>query len=255
MLATMTAILALSWTFAKSPGEKLLEEAKRGRTSSIQKLVVGANALDINYRDENGWTALFYAIRGGHEKTAFWLLEHGASPRRTTADGESALIVATQYRRQAILRRLLSDQSLDVETRDVRGWSAHTWAVFLRFDDGIDLLRGAGAMESPPTGPLPFLRALDEGVIVPTVKKSVQPSYTDGAMDRQVQGEVVIDIVIRKDGTPLLIGVSRSLDPELDRKAMEAASEWLFEPATLNGTPVDMVGEIVVRFNILERRR
>lgn len=255
MLAMMTAMLVLSWGSAQSPGDKLLEEAKRGGTGSIRKLVDEATSLDVNYQDEYGWTALLYAIRGGYDKTTSWLLEHGAKPGRTTADGESALIVATQYRRQQILRRLLSEPSLDIEARDDLGWSAYTWAVFLRFEEGIDLLRGAGAKESPPTEPLPFPNVMDEGVMAPKLRKSVQPEYIDAALNRQVQGEVVIDVLVRKDGTTLLIRVTRPLDPEIDRKAMEAASQWLFEPATLNGTPVEVVVVIAISFNILERRK
>jgi protein TonB len=44
--------------------------------------------------------------------------------------------------------------------------------------------------------------------------------------------------VVAPNGRPRNIRVQRSLGMGLDEKAIEAVSQWRFQPATLNGQPV-----------------
>jgi protein TonB len=92
---------------------------------------------------------------------------------------------------------------------------------------------------------------MGSGITSPVVLHSVQPNFTDDALARKIQGEVIVEIVILKDGSVRPVRVLRSLSADLDQRALEAASQWKFIPGKLQGEPVDVIAEIAVSFNIL----
>jgi TonB family protein len=51
----------------------------------------------------------------------------------------------------------------------------------------------------------------------------------------KVQGKVVTEVIIRRDGTVGAVRVVRSLDPGLDLKAIDAVRQWLFVPGKFQG--------------------
>ncbi len=75
--------------------------------------------------------------------------------------------------------------------------------------------------------------------------RKVDPKYPQTLIKENVDGEVVLYAIIRKNGTVDSIQVVHSVDPQLDRNAMEALSRWEFSPALRDGQPVDL--EAVVR--------
>ena len=52
------------------------------------------------------------------------------------------------------------------------------------------------------------------------------------------------------DGQPYNIKVVRALGKGLDEKAVEAVSQWKFEPATKNGKPVAVFIDVEVKFHL-----
>ena len=64
-------------------------------------------------------------------------------------------------------------------------------------------------------------------------------------------GTVDLEVIILKDGTVGPVRVIKSLDPELDQKAIEAVQRWLFVPGKFRGEPVDVIASIAVDFNLL----
>ena len=77
------------------------------------------------------------------------------------------------------------------------------------------------------------------------------PSYTDDAIRAKVQGTVVLQAVIRKDGRVDRFKVVRGLGYGLEETAIqEIATRWKFRPGTLNGRPVDVLATIEVSFNL-----
>lgn len=110
--------------------------------------------------------------------------------------------------------------------------------------EGPGLGEGAGG----GTGGGPY--RLGGGVEPPVPIRNVRPDYTREALLRQLEGEVVLEVVVRRDGSVDQIRVRRSLDPGLDGKAMEAARQWRFIPGKLKGQPVDVVVDIVVAFKL-----
>jgi len=86
-------------------------------------------------------------------------------------------------------------------------------------------------------------------VTAPRVVTEVKPTYTNEALLRKIQGTVVLELIVTRDGTPSHIQVVQSLDPEgLDEQAVAAASRWRFEPGRLAGAPVDVVVTIMLDF-------
>jgi TonB family protein len=87
------------------------------------------------------------------------------------------------------------------------------------------------------------------GVSPPRVIRQVKPSYTPGALLEKIQGTVVVELVVDRNGDPGRIHVVRSLDPEgLDQQAIVAVGQWRFEPGRLAGTPVDVLVTIALDF-------
>jgi periplasmic protein TonB len=88
------------------------------------------------------------------------------------------------------------------------------------------------------------------GVEPPRLIKEVRADYTDQARRANVSGEVVLEIVVRRDGTVGDIRVLQRLGSGLDQRAIEAVRQWRFAPARLKGAPVDVIVEVAVEFKL-----
>jgi protein TonB len=87
-----------------------------------------------------------------------------------------------------------------------------------------------------------------EPLAAPVPVAKADPKYPPELIKGHVHGEVVLYAIIRKDGSVDSIQVVRSLDPQLDRNAMDALGEWKFRPATRAGVPVDLEAVIHIPF-------
>ena len=85
---------------------------------------------------------------------------------------------------------------------------------------------------------------------LPTILFKVDPQYSEEARRAQYQGTVVLEVIIRSDGTLEILRVVRSLDFGLDENAIQALKQWKFRPGMRNGQPVDVVLNIEVNFNL-----
>jgi len=92
---------------------------------------------------------------------------------------------------------------------------------------------------------------MGSGVVPPVLRHQIRPSYTDHALAKKIQGSVTLEIVIRRDGKVGDVRVVRSLDGELDQKAIQAVRQWLFAPGRFQGQPVDVLAEVQVAFTLL----
>ena len=77
---------------------------------------------------------------------------------------------------------------------------------------------------------------------------TVDPKYPPDTMLEHITGEVVLYAIIRKDGSVDSIQLVRSLDPRLDRAAMDALAQWRFRPGSRGGKAVDLEAVIHVPF-------
>jgi protein TonB len=116
---------------------------------------------------------------------------------------------------------------------------------------GIGPGRGPGLGDGSGGGTGGLAYRAGGSVTSPHVILEVKPTYTNRAMLDRIEGSVMLELIVRADGIPTNIRVTRSLDPDgLDGEAVRAASQWRFEPGRLNGTPVDVVVSIQIDFHI-----
>lgn len=116
---------------------------------------------------------------------------------------------------------------------------------------GIGSGRGSGLGSGSGGGAGGGVYRLGAGVTPPTVILQVQPTYTSEAMRTRVQGAVVLQGVVRRNGMATDLRVVRSLDPGgLDEQALLAVRQWRFSPGRSGGAPVDVWVTIVVDFAI-----
>ena len=79
----------------------------------------------------------------------------------------------------------------------------------------------------------------------------VQPVYPESAKAAGAQGTVLLYAVVGMDGKPLQLQVLNSqVNPDLARAAVEAVSQWRYQPTLLNGEPVEIDTTIQVRFTL-----
>jgi protein TonB len=90
------------------------------------------------------------------------------------------------------------------------------------------------------------------GVTLPRVLHEERPQYTSDAMRAKVQGTVLLECVVRPDGSVGDVQVVRSLDPTfgLDQQAVTAARKWRFAPGTRLGEPVPVLITIELTFTL-----
>ena len=98
----------------------------------------------------------------------------------------------------------------------------------------------------PPEGPF----RVGAEVRPPSIIDRVEPQYTDEARDAHLRGTVVLQAIIRKDGTVDIQRIVHSLGLGLDESAITALKQWRFQPGTKNGVPVDVSLNIEVNFNL-----
>jgi len=80
----------------------------------------------------------------------------------------------------------------------------------------------------------------------------VEPEYPKVAKAAHVQGDVVLDILIDKEGKVSDLKVV-SGHPLLIQSAMDAVRQWRYRPYIIGGEPVAVDGRVTVKFQIPEK--
>ena len=78
------------------------------------------------------------------------------------------------------------------------------------------------------------------------------PAYPQVAQQQGVQGTVMLDTIVGKDGRVLEVRPT-SGPPELTAAAVDAVKNWRFSPFTLNGDAVEVETTIEVEFRLKDR--
>jgi len=84
---------------------------------------------------------------------------------------------------------------------------------------------------------------------LPVLVKDVLPRYPDIAREAQLEGDVLLRVLVGKDGRVLDVHVDASV-PMLDLAAIEAARQWVFKPAFANNHSVAVWITRRVRFRL-----
>jgi TonB family protein len=75
--------------------------------------------------------------------------------------------------------------------------------------------------------------------------------YSEEAKQQHIEGDAVVRVVFRANGTMDVIGLVRGLGHNLDQPALDAARGVRFQPALdAGGRPIDFPTNIIVHFII-----
>jgi TonB family protein len=74
--------------------------------------------------------------------------------------------------------------------------------------------------------------------------------YTEAARIARIQGMVIIEAVIDRNGYVTEARILKSLPLGLDQSALQAIRQWRFKPGTLNGSPVPVLYNLTIQFHL-----
>jgi protein TonB len=113
-------------------------------------------------------------------------------------------------------------------------------------DDTVYGIPESGPPSAEPDGPI-----MVGGDVKPPEKIfSPQPSYTEIARKARIQGVVIVQAIIDRDGGVTNVKVLKGLPMGLEEAAVDAIKQWKFKPATLNGKPVTVYYNLTVNFKL-----
>ncbi|MBN1398292.1 MAG: energy transducer TonB [Bacteroidetes bacterium] len=126
--------------------------------------------------------------------------------------------------------------------QDVSSWQANnSW-------DQIGDLSGEVDIKIDDADPLPGVFVAAE--VPPEIILRKIPEYPDIAKRTSLEGSVVVNVLIDKNGTVKKAQVIKSNNDIFNESALAAAYKWVFKPALMQGKPVAVWMAIPFRFSI-----
>ncbi|MGA7525093.1 MAG: M56 family metallopeptidase [Acidobacteriaceae bacterium] len=103
----------------------------------------------------------------------------------------------------------------------------------------------AGEAPAQPRGPIAVKSSIMAGQRI----SGSMPVYPEEAKKARIQGTVLLDAIIGKDGSVKEVTVA-SGPKELRQSSLDAVHDWKYKPFLLNGDPVDVKTTIHVRYSL-----
>jgi len=111
-------------------------------------------------------------------------------------------------------------------------------------------VRSAQEVYSPP-GDKVYDVKNTPGIQEPVAEYMPRAAYTPEAKAARIEGTIVLQVVIRKDGSVGDVKVIRGLGYGMDEATIEIIkTKWRFRPGMLNGQPVDVSASVEVSFRL-----
>jgi periplasmic protein TonB len=130
------------------------------------------------------------------------------------------------------------------------------------FEGGIEggvvggAIGGIATGAPPPPPPPPAPKPVPQGPIrvggqikAPLLVNRVNPAYPAVAQSAQVEGSVILEATVGKDGRVQTVRVVRG-HALLEQAAITAVKQWRYEPLALNGEPVPFILTVTLNFTI-----
>ncbi len=111
------------------------------------------------------------------------------------------------------------------------------------------VIGGTGGVVPPPPREAPQRIRVSSGVQEAKVLNRVQPAYPPLASRARIQGTVVLEAIIAKDGSVQNLRVIEG-HPMLVQAAVQAVQQWRYQPTILNNEPVEVETIINVVFKL-----
>jgi protein TonB len=102
---------------------------------------------------------------------------------------------------------------------------------------------------APPSDEEPAFGTYVYAEELPEVITKVNPVYPEMAREANVDGTVMVQALVGKDGKVHDVRVVKSI-PLLDQSAQDAVRQWIFKPALANNKPVAVWVGVPVRFSL-----
>jgi len=171
------------------------------------------------------------------------LLMSSASRAQTQAPSEAQLLAQLGQNPQQIstyldLVKLYADQQRLAEAEQV-------------LQKALSVIRAQRQQATAPGAGVGSEAPLRVGGDIKEPKKTrdVKPVYPADAQAARVQGVVIIEAVIDREGNVADAKVLRSI-AMLDQAAVDAVRQWQFAPTLLNGVPVPIIMTVTVNFTL-----
>ena len=111
-----------------------------------------------------------------------------------------------------------------------------------------------GFVESAPEPPPPPVEAppvrIGGTILSPTLVHRVEPVYPPAAAVARLQGLVILEAIIDRDGTVSDVKVLRTAGSILDREALTAVRQWRYAPLVVNGRSLRFVVTVMLTFSV-----
>ena len=110
--------------------------------------------------------------------------------------------------------------------------------------------RPAPVPQAPPAPPAPPAKT-DVSISASYSASNAKPVYPTMSKRMGEQGTVMLRVLVKSDGSAANVEVKSSSGfPRLDQSAVEAVKSWRFNPATLDGKPVDEWYQVPIPFKL-----
>ncbi len=225
--------------------EEMLVAAKQNDHTKLQSLI---RETEIpNY--ENWFTTTF-----GQEKGERWAGPYGKLLQKNQRDFQDLLIQLSQMEGEFSIQKVDAAKRYDTLTGPLDEYRAdwkksgapkgqevqHIAEFFFieekfRWDSTVQFF--------------PFQKAKPGSFVPGKLVKGVPPDYPEEARQKSIQGTVILNVILRKDGSVRVQNVADG-DPILSPAAIEAVRQWRYEPSLLNGQPIELQTKISVIFTL-----
>jgi len=109
----------------------------------------------------------------------------------------------------------------------------------------------ASAIEAVKVIPAPIPKAVTPlPIFPPTISYSVLPAYPAVALEKGLEGSVLLSVYVGLNGAAERVEVKSSSGAEFHKSALAAVSQWTFNPASQGGSAMASWFEVPVRFSI-----
>lgn len=107
------------------------------------------------------------------------------------------------------------------------------------------LVTSPAATAHPTLATLKISQGVSQGLLI----KRVDPKYPPSALSMHLQGAVILDATINREGNITNLSVVKG-DKILARAATDAVKQWRYKPYYLDGAPVEIQTQIVINFKL-----
>jgi protein TonB len=84
----------------------------------------------------------------------------------------------------------------------------------------------------------------------PRLLRRVEPIYPPLAVSAHIEGVVILEAIVDREGQVEQVRVLRSPNPMLDKASIDAVKQWRYAPVLLNGKPERFILTVVLSFGL-----